>query len=1036
MIPADQAQRDRFAQETGRNFSVIAPAGVGKTTAIAARVLAVAKADETRFRSRQPLALPSLVVVTFTRKAADELRDRARRALARAGLEAHVMQGFNRAFFGTIHSFCLELLRRFGPLAALPTRFTLESDRDARWLAFRRDTADASAFLPEAARADWRRYGEEQAIWQLAETWPNATAVPPVPEACPEPDFAPLRAFQPKRRHQGADENLRRDLARLQRWQDELAAGGHALGVPAITRGHREFQELWNRAFAPLRAWLAGAAAHAGAGLAAAFTRFQQDAGRLGYDDFVRLALRLLRDPAVAERVRAVGYSVLLDEAQDTDPAQFAVLVGVAHPAGAPGLWTEGAGRPPAPGRFSMVGDPQQAIYSRADVAAYQALHRQLVAADAAEELTFSVTMRCDEAIVAGVNEVFPAVLHGRDGQARFVPLTVRPQAGEGWLGRLAVAPPERTVPDNLEARVRAEAEALAGWLRVAAPAGLGVDHWGQVAVLAPRRDWLQTLASALRAQSLRVQVHVSERAPGADPARTWLAALLGVLADPADAFEIAGVLREIFGVSDDALLRASTHYGLSILSAPPAEATGAVAAALAQLHRVRRDTAELPLRDAVARAVAGTRLRERLAALPETTAETSTTALDALLDQTALAEARGETLAEFARTLRAGPREAVEPVARAGELQLLTCHKAKGLEWPAVILFGLFCEPGFARPSYPRWLPPSRFGAPPTCAYDKDHAATGPGADARRAEEAARRAEFVRLLYVAATRPRRVLLMVDAETLGADERSLAGVLGLLEGAPARGWWKSLPTVESSIVLENELVLSNVSTTAAAPRWPAPVAPPGLEALEAARARAVAGVRRVRPSALARHPPAQANERAEPDWLAPPEYPEETLPAAAAVQYGNWWHGVMETTPWPAGPTAWAAHWERQAALAPDAERAAAELARLRQSPLAARLAATELHFVAELPFLWTEPDRTRAYDGCIDLAVWDEAAHRWLVVDWKTDRAESDPAAELRARYGPQLAVYARTLADVYGAPVEAVLYGTRAGVAVTIDF
>jgi superfamily I DNA/RNA helicase len=144
MILPDQAARDRFATETGRNFSVIAPAGVGKTRAIAHRVLAIAREDA-RARERGLAArLPRLVVVTYTRKAADEMRERARRELVEAGLPPVVLGLFNEAFFGTIHSFCFELLRRFGPLAGLPTSFSVEPDDAALKLAFQRDTPDAA----------------------------------------------------------------------------------------------------------------------------------------------------------------------------------------------------------------------------------------------------------------------------------------------------------------------------------------------------------------------------------------------------------------------------------------------------------------------------------------------------------------------------------------------------------------------------------------------------------------------------------------------------------------------------------------------------------------------------------------------------------------------------------------------------------------------------------------------------------------------------------------------------------------------------
>ena len=65
-IPHDQRPRERFAQELDRNFSVIAAAGAGKTTAITDRIVEIAQNPR-----RACEWFPRLVVVTFTNRAAD-----------------------------------------------------------------------------------------------------------------------------------------------------------------------------------------------------------------------------------------------------------------------------------------------------------------------------------------------------------------------------------------------------------------------------------------------------------------------------------------------------------------------------------------------------------------------------------------------------------------------------------------------------------------------------------------------------------------------------------------------------------------------------------------------------------------------------------------------------------------------------------------------------------------------------------------------------------------------------------------------------
>ncbi len=1023
MTLPDQAARDRFASDTGRNFSIIAPAGVGKTTAIAARVLAIARADaqaraeaKNRNAPRPRAQLPRLVVVTYTRKAADELRDRARARLIKDNPSAEVLGLFNEAFFGTIHSFCLELLRRFGPLAGLPTRFAIAPEETALRLALQHDTPDVAVYLPEEARATWRRYGSAAQVWPLVWSWPAGAPPPRVPGRAPTLDFSDVISYQPKIKRADTLENIRRARARLQAWRD-APADARALGVPAAEKGGAEFVALWNAALQPLREWLASAAGFAAAALGDKYAQFKIGRGQLAYGDLTVLVAQLLADPVVGPRIRAEEFSILLDEAQDTDPAQFDVLLGAAQPADAAGLWRAGQGAPPAPGRFSMVGDPQQSIYDRADVRVYGDVRARLRAAGAAEELQFTVTMRCDAAIVSNVNAQFPPLLDGANGQAEFFPLTARPGAGTGRVLRLPIFPDANLAEKpNLDERVRAEAAGLARWLSSAGLAGAGVDDWSQVAVLAPRKKWLGALAAALRAENLPLQLHAENRAGSAEPARAWLGALLGVLADPEDVFELVGVMREIFGVSDDAI------YHWRWERENPAAASAVATQAL--LGKLAQDVAAKPLAEAVARAVSAAQLRERLAAVGGKTA-----ALEALLDQAALAGARGENLPAFARALRRGPAETTEPVARRGEVQLLSNHKAKGLEWPTVVQFGMFLELNEPRNEYPCWVP-SAPGQPPICLLDKHQVAPGD------VVEDDKLAEVERLLYVAATRPKHTLIFVDASALAkegrADKSSLAEALGVGAGGRAQAWWQELPEPRGEIIIGN--VAAATSPPAASPpaHWPQPEW--GAEIFAPAAISAGKFIRRVRPSTLGHQTVALSAERTEPDLAAPPDYPEEQPAAGAAVDYGNWWHNMMEHTPWAAGRAAWATAWEKNCAEAVDPPRAQAEIARFLASPLAARLASPGLEFIVETPFLWAEPGGARAFDGCVDLAAWDGKDSRWLVVDWKTDYVHGDYAAELRRRYAAQVGVYAQALAALTGAPAAAILYSTRAGIIVEL--
>src|ERR1700730_4307415 len=106
--PIDQPNRGRFVAELDKNFSLVAAAGSGKTRAITDRIVQIAKSEHARDW------LPQLVVAAFTHLDADEMHQRRRAEVLQAGVSVEVLAAFNRAFFGTIHAFCVRLLESYG----------------------------------------------------------------------------------------------------------------------------------------------------------------------------------------------------------------------------------------------------------------------------------------------------------------------------------------------------------------------------------------------------------------------------------------------------------------------------------------------------------------------------------------------------------------------------------------------------------------------------------------------------------------------------------------------------------------------------------------------------------------------------------------------------------------------------------------------------------------------------------------------------------------------------------------------------------
>ena len=76
----------------------------------------------TRRIQKCPRNLPKLVVVTFTHRAADEMQQRTRQRILEEHRSPAIQAAFNRAFFGTIHSFCMKLLTNYGHYLGFPRR--------------------------------------------------------------------------------------------------------------------------------------------------------------------------------------------------------------------------------------------------------------------------------------------------------------------------------------------------------------------------------------------------------------------------------------------------------------------------------------------------------------------------------------------------------------------------------------------------------------------------------------------------------------------------------------------------------------------------------------------------------------------------------------------------------------------------------------------------------------------------------------------------------------------------------------------------
>src|SRR5438128_11785475 len=410
--PDDEPDRARFAHELDRNFSVVASAGSGKTTAITQRVLSIA-----RLPSAAEI-LPHLVVVTFTNRAADEMQQRTRQLLLEENLKPEVQTAFNRAFFGTIHSFCMKLLTDFGHYLGLPAPLELVNDDGDLWQEFVQSQTRIGHSLGEKNRAALLRLVQARDLLELGRRAGSAVLCVPELPPCPTLDFTEVYA----RVDQRGRDNISKSQAELREWEKRYAGDWEYLRLPVcFAAGNSNFTDFWSQTFSPLRKWISAAATCVAAEVQRDFLDFRLERGFVTYGDQIALAKELLRHPVAAPRIREEKMRVILDEAQDTEPAQFSVLLEATRPVAATGDWMETRVDPPPPGHFCMVGDFQQSDYwERADLTYSRAVQEALIADKTGESLEFSVTFRLDQKQLDFVNATFREILNEKDGQVAF----------------------------------------------------------------------------------------------------------------------------------------------------------------------------------------------------------------------------------------------------------------------------------------------------------------------------------------------------------------------------------------------------------------------------------------------------------------------------------------------------------------------------------------------------------------------------------------------------------------------------------------
>jgi ATP-dependent helicase/nuclease subunit A len=472
----------------------------------------------------------------------------------------------------------------------------------------------------------------------------------------------------------------------------------------------------------------------------------------------------VLRDRHARQTLKHEIRLIFVDEFQDTDPLQGELILFLAE------LRSEYASHwqdvKLEPGKLFLVGDPKQSIYRfrGADMGAYSRI-TQLVLDQGGERRTLDQSYRSHEQIIHVVNAAFqPLIKESHPISPAYQPLVPRRAKSDETKQDVELRFAIGSGPQSSEEALEREANDAADWILEVVSA----KRWQfkDIALVFRATTPMPFFIEALRARNIPFVVE-GERYFYRTPEVTDVLNLLRAIEDASNRLALAGFLRSpLGGFTDVELALLQEKNGLRRDKPLPRELTSPAHQGAWNLlqslgARVGRD----PLKQVLNAVYEDTYLLE-LAARSYHRDQTLANLfkLKRLMEE--FAEA-GETtlrglLAKIDRFMQEDRLEGESPLADEtyDAVRLLTIHKAKGLEFPVVWLPGLHRGRQGARGGddgigirFDWWSGQLGISIPKKARNLEDFVLE---ADARQRDEA----EELRVLYVAMTRPRELLIL------------------------------------------------------------------------------------------------------------------------------------------------------------------------------------------------------------------------------------------------------------------------------------
>ncbi|GGD99896.1 UvrD-helicase domain-containing protein [Paenibacillus nasutitermitis] len=824
--PADQADRDRILTDLDTTLLVEAGAGSGKTTSLVGRLLALIESG---------ISVGQIAAITFTNKAAEEMKERFRLALEKAyrissdtslvrERLSEALGNLDLIFIGTIHSFCGSLLRERPIEAGLDPsfeemdeesdkqfrascwdNFMAELDEEARLqfeelLSLRvdvntlRDVFDRVSFFTDVELPCEKR--EQPGFDRIRDTlFPLLDAAAPyIPTTQPEKGWDTVqklvRQTRQKMRYIDLSDDMRiLEIAKefdrkldvtLNRWTSKEHAGEMKKLFPEWQINVLlPFLQEWREYMYPklIRFVLP---------ILAYYEARRYAAGKLNFQDLLMEAAKLVRENSEVRAYFAERYQrLLVDEFQDTDPIQAELMFLLTGDSVNGEFEKDWRQLTPRPGSLFVVGDPKQSIYRfrRADISIYNEIKKRIQECGAVLRLT--ANFRSARSIGDFINGQFVGKLPPweTEHQAAFVMMETRtydPKAGRKTPHGIYVLNYPK-MPGGKAVVAQTDAEQIAKYISWACNNGnlQIVDRDGgsrdavpsDFLILTKTREFIHLYAEQLDLFGIPADTS------GSTTVYKELLALLQLvrfLEDSADKPALLTVMRGmLFGLSDRQLWAYKQEgFSFSLFDLPELEAcreeVKAVVKVLGRLQKYKRWVRTLSAATAFSRIVDDLGILPYVSTLPAGSVRAGTLVrMLQLLHGDPLASSSWAELCRLIEQMLADRGMETSSLYAGGNqaVRIMNLHKAKGLEAPVVFLA---CPCGESDHDATQYIDRS---ADPASGYFTISKSIGEfkteviaqplgWGEMNERERAFSNAEKDRLLYVAATRPKQMLVI------------------------------------------------------------------------------------------------------------------------------------------------------------------------------------------------------------------------------------------------------------------------------------